>query len=217
MSLKTIIAKYDGETVVTGTLQSLFPRVSFPSTGPDQDWRTAHGIYDIQTKPHTSNQISTSVTPYYESGAVYNNVVTDKTEEQIYNDTMSEFASALALAKSAKMNSILSVYYTKEEDGFRYNGVVYQINNAAQNNMVATQARFNRGIVNSHGGYWRGKDNVKYYMTDEEVQVLFDLSFQYKSSLIRNLHDLKDDLLGSETLEEVNAIDEYAGWPAVEE
>lgn len=214
MNLLTIVAHYDenSEVITTGTLRQLFPNVSFPRTGPNQQWLTDNSVYEITSKSYTELQKSTEVELYYEDGAVYNNVITDKTQTDFDDDVV----AILAADKSSKIQMIVYEYLSRIADGFVYAGYTYQIDDIAQANMVATQARFNNGVENSHGGYWRDKDNVKRLMNDHEVQELFDAAFEYKSGLIRQLHDFKDLVSSATTSEEVALIDETTGWPSNE-
>lgn len=209
MKLTDLVAVVDGDQVTAGTLKVLFPKVSFPANGPDQTWIASNSVYPVTQKPFTNDQKSTAVDPYYENGAVYNNTVQDKTAEELAADAAAE----LAAVKSGRVSEAVLLFANKVAAGFIYQGSTYQIDDMTQSNMVATQSRFNKGTPNSHGGYWRNKDNVKVTLTDVEVQALFDTAFEYKAALIRNMHDLKDAIAAATTVAEVTAIDLDTNWP----
>jgi len=204
------VAVYKDGILTIGTLKSLFPNVSFPTTGPNADWIVDNNVYRIKTKAFTNTQKSIMVEPYFEAGSVYTNMVIDKTKKEIAD----ELVAILNENKEYKKTAVMLKYSQLVTIGFIYEGNTYQIDDQAQGNMVATQARFNKGKANSHGGYWRDKDNVKHTMDDAAVQLLFDAAFQYKSDLIRHMHDLKDVIDATRDESELAAVDINAGWPA---
>lgn len=73
----------NNEIVNTGTLQSLFPTTCFPTTGPNDEWKTASGVVDIVNfKSYNENTEHLETTDFYlEDGVVYSvRVVTNSDE-----------------------------------------------------------------------------------------------------------------------------------------
>ena len=73
----------NNEIVNTGTLQSLFPNVCFPRTGPNDAWKTDNGVVDIvYTRSFdAATQHLETVDAYLEDGVVYSvRVVTNSDE-----------------------------------------------------------------------------------------------------------------------------------------
>lgn len=73
----------NNEIVNTGTLQSLFPNTCFPTTGPNDEWKTNNGVVDIvnlrSCNENTEHLETTD--PYLEDGVVYSvRVVTNSDE-----------------------------------------------------------------------------------------------------------------------------------------
>lgn len=73
----------NNEIVNTGTLQSLFPNISFPITGPNDEWKAENGVVDLLMSRDfdESTQHLESVDAYLEDGVAYTvRVVTNSDE-----------------------------------------------------------------------------------------------------------------------------------------
>ena len=82
----------------------LFPNVSFPVSGPDQNWLQENNCkYVMQWKEHSSTQKLVTCEPYEEGEWVYTVEVVDKTEEDLQADK-----EAKATEVRAKRNRLLS-------------------------------------------------------------------------------------------------------------
>jgi hypothetical protein len=80
---------------VTGTLQQLFPNVSFPSQEIDLDFITANNLYEVKSYEVFDSGLYKLVDtePYFENGVVYSYRIVPKTAEDfaIENDSASNF------------------------------------------------------------------------------------------------------------------------------
>lgn len=63
----------NNEIVNTGTLQSLFPNVCFPATGPNDEWKTDNGVVDLlgHREHDDATQHLETVDAYLEDGVAY--------------------------------------------------------------------------------------------------------------------------------------------------
>ena len=75
----------NGQVVEIGHYKTLFSNVSFPSTGPSDEWLTAHDAMRVSlSKQYDKNtQKLVSVDPYVEDGWVYTVSVTDLADAEI--------------------------------------------------------------------------------------------------------------------------------------
>ncbi|WP_193171245.1 DUF4376 domain-containing protein [Nisaea nitritireducens] len=89
---------------------------------------------------------------------------------------------------------------------------VYDIDDAAQANMLAIEADFLGGAVDAHDGYWRAADNQNIVFTDDEVRIMFRAAKAYKMALIRAAHALKSACRAATDDVELDAIDITVGW-----
>ena len=79
------IAKLDGSTISEiADHKSLFPKTSFPKSGPDADWLAANSCAEVVVflAYDSATQKNESVTPYLSNGKVYTRRVTDMTTEE---------------------------------------------------------------------------------------------------------------------------------------
>ena len=73
----------NNEIVNTGTLQSLFPNISFPRTGPNDEWKAENGVVDLLASRSfdEATQHLETVDAYLEDGVAYTvRVVTNSDE-----------------------------------------------------------------------------------------------------------------------------------------
>ena len=73
----------NNEVVNTGTLQSLFPNVCFPKTGPNDEWKAENGVVDLLASRSfdDATQHLETVDAYLEGGVAYTvRVVTNSDE-----------------------------------------------------------------------------------------------------------------------------------------
>ena len=90
------IARLDGSTVgEIADHKTLFPNVSFPSTGPDATWLAANGCAEVVKflAFDSATQKSEGVDPYLEDGKVYTRRVVDLTLDDIASRTAALEAS----------------------------------------------------------------------------------------------------------------------------
>jgi len=85
--------------------RAMFPNISFPASGPDDSFLTAHGALKVSVfKEHNrETQKLVSVFPYIEDNIAYTVIVADKTEEEIEADKQSKAAKV-----RAQRNKLLS-------------------------------------------------------------------------------------------------------------
>ena len=73
----------NNEIAMTGTLQSLFPDICFPRTGPNDEWKAENGVVDLLMSRDfdESTQHLESVDAYLDDGVAYTvRVVTNSDE-----------------------------------------------------------------------------------------------------------------------------------------
>jgi len=73
-----------GKVTKLGYYKSLFPNVSFPTTGPDAEFLKENSALEVTVwKPTTETQKLVTVEPYIEGNYVYTVNVANKTAEEI--------------------------------------------------------------------------------------------------------------------------------------
>lgn len=90
------IARLNGSTVgEIADHKTLFPNVSFPSTGPDATWLSANSCAEVVKflAFDSATQKSEGVDPYLEDGKVYTRRVVDLTSDDIASRTAALEAS----------------------------------------------------------------------------------------------------------------------------
>lgn len=81
----------NNKIAMTGTLQSLFPDICFPRTGPNDEWKAENGVVDLLMSRDydESTQHLENVDPYLDDGVAYTvRVVTNSDEynnQLVYN------------------------------------------------------------------------------------------------------------------------------------
>jgi hypothetical protein len=74
----------NGQVIKLDHYKSLFPNVSFPTTGPDETFLQANSALEVTIwKPTTELQKLVSVEPYIEGQYVYTVQVVEKTQEEL--------------------------------------------------------------------------------------------------------------------------------------
>lgn len=80
-----------GQVIKTDHYKSLFPEVSFPTTGPDAEFLQANSALEVTVwKPTTETQKLVSVVPYIEGQMVFTVKVEEKTQEELASETASK-------------------------------------------------------------------------------------------------------------------------------
>ena len=90
------IARLDGSTVgEIADHKTLFPNVSFPSTGPDATWLAANGCAEVVKflAFDSSTQKSEGTAPYLDDGKVYTQRVVDLSDDDLASRTAALEAS----------------------------------------------------------------------------------------------------------------------------
>ena len=211
MNINEIIAVYDGDTTITGNLRKLFPNVSFPHDRPNTQWLSDNNVYMIESKLFDSaSEKSTKVEPYYESGHVYDNIVENKTVQEIDDDA----TLLLNDEKTAKKVLIDSIFYTKITDGFNFEGNNFRIDDFYFQLIVGGIGRFTNASSFNPIGYWWSASNTKITMTYTKVKEFFNAAFDYKLSLLDRQQNLYLLVNSSISVEEIEAIDHTLGWPS---
>ena len=90
------IARLDGSTVgEIADHKTLFPNVSFPSTGPDATWLAANGCAEVVRflSFDSATQKSEGVDPYLDDGKVYTRRAVDLSDADVASRTAALEAS----------------------------------------------------------------------------------------------------------------------------
>lgn len=175
----------------------LSPNVSF-KFGIDNEELKALGIFkveEVQFNPLKETIIETVA--YKQDGKFFNT--------KIQSLSINDYKKNLRNAVRVKVQSQLAA-------GFKYNNDVFDIDDAAQNNMNSVRLMLN-DTPNAHGGIWRTKHNTDALMSDAEVITFFKAAFTYKSQTLRNKWILFSAINNAQTVEDLDAIDTDAGWP----
>jgi len=105
-----LIAIVDGESIQRlGHYKTMFPNVSFPSSGPDAQWMEQNNAKIVlSTKPfdRTTQRIE-SVEPYVEDDYVYNVRIVDLTEQET-TDRANTVNEQIATTKRSERNRLLT-------------------------------------------------------------------------------------------------------------
>ncbi len=104
-----LIAIVDGESIQRlGHYKTMFPNVSFPSSGPDAQWMEQNNAKIVlSTKPfdRTTQRIE-SVEPYVEDDCVYNVRIIDLTDQET-TDRANTVNERTATTKRSERNKLL--------------------------------------------------------------------------------------------------------------
>jgi len=105
-----LIAIVDGESIQQiGNYKTMFPNVSFPSSGPDPQWlEQNNGKIVLSTKPfdRTTQKIE-SAEPYVEGDYVYNVRIIDLTDQET-TDRANSVNEQIATTKRSERNRLLT-------------------------------------------------------------------------------------------------------------
>ena len=105
-----LIAIVDGESIQRlGHYRTMFPNVSFPSSGPDAQWmaqNNAKFVLSTKSFDRTTHRIE-SVEPYFEGDYVYNVRVVALSDQEI-TDRANTVNEQLATTKRSERNRLLA-------------------------------------------------------------------------------------------------------------
>ena len=105
-----LIAIVDGESIQQiGHYKTMFPNVSFPSSGPDDQWmaqNNAKFVLSTKSFDHTTHRIE-SVDPYVESDYVYNVRVVALSDQEA-TDRANTVNEQVATSKRSERNRLLA-------------------------------------------------------------------------------------------------------------
>lgn len=93
----------DSGTIITGDYKKLFPRTSFPASGPDDEFLAQNNAKKVSLfKPFDRDtEKLVSCDPYVEGDFIYTVEVVDKTEEDFAAETASKAANLRAARDQA--------------------------------------------------------------------------------------------------------------------
>lgn len=104
----------NGSVKQIGDYKQLFPNVSFPATGPDEEFMDANecALVTVWKSHDNATQKLVAVDPYIEDGQVYTVAVIDKTQEELDLQTAN-----VAMQVRGQRNGLLSESdWTQVED-----------------------------------------------------------------------------------------------------
>lgn len=126
----------------------------------------------------------------------------------------------LKAARTAKLKELEKSYETKIEEGFSFNGHVFQIDAASQFNISAMGTRAALVLSDIPGSLpwpegfsWVTKDNQRVRLDAAGMYALAQATANYVSALILAKRAHKDALLAGKTEAEVLAVSFADGWP----
>lgn len=129
---------------------------------------------------------------------------------QLLDLAPAELTARLDDARAAKIAEVNAERDRRYEAGFLFEGHVYQIDVESRTDMLAVEARLNRGEVSPHGGCWRTKANRMVPMDDAKVAVFIGAAGDHVGAIKARSWALKDAAAVSP---DPAAIDHTAGWP----
>ncbi|SMH30525.1 DUF4376 domain-containing protein [Azospirillum agricola] len=124
--------------------------------------------------------------------------------------TPAELAAQLAADRAAKIQQVNAERDRRYDAGFAFEGNIYQIDVESRTDMLAIEAKLNRGEASPHGGYWRSKSNVMVPMDDVKVAAFIGLVEDHVGAIKAQSWVLKDAAAVSP---DPASIDHTAGWP----
>jgi len=124
--------------------------------------------------------------------------------------TPAELAARLDDARADKIAEVNAERDRRYEAGFFFEGHVYQIDVESRTDMLAVEAKLNRGEVGPHGGYWRTKANVMVPMDDAKVATFIGAAGDHVGAIKARSWALKDAAAVSS---DPTSIDHTVGWP----
>lgn len=119
-------------------------------------------------------------------------------------------AARLEVARAGKIAEVNAERDSRYEAGFLFEGHVYQIDVESRTDMLAVEARLNRGEASPHGGYWRTNANQMVPMDDAKVAMFIGAAGDHVGAIKARSWALKDAAAVSP---DPVAIDHTAGWP----
>jgi|GEM_PF-4508918 len=111
--------------------------------------------------------------------------------------TDDERAADLAARRTDKITAINAERDRRYAVGFLFEGNVYQIDGESRTDMLAVEAKLNRGEVSPHGGFWRSAANIMVPMDDAKVASFIGASGNYVRAIKAWSWALKDAVLVS--------------------
>ena len=121
---------------------------------------------------------------------------------------------SLSDAKISKIHAAINLMNEKIATGRLHNGKSFQIRAEDRENLLGAAVQFARGKTNPHAGKWRALDNTEVVMDDAAMGALLDSVFAYLRDLRRQFTVHKEAIRALTTVNDVNAYDITAGWPA---
>lgn len=129
---------------------------------------------------------------------------------QLVDLSPAELTARLDDARAGKIAEVNAKRDRCYEAGFLFEGHVYQIDVESRTDMLAVEAKLNRGEANPHGGFWRTKANQMVAMDDAKVAVFIGAVGDYVGAIKARSWALKDAAAVST---DPAAIDPTTGWP----
>ncbi len=189
-----------GAVTKSGSINQLFPNVSFPDTGPSAAWLTANSVQEVlSTKPYDQvSQVLSPVAPYV-----------DATDSLVYNVQPTDLA--LAAVQTNLKNSFESSYgAAKETDiSFTTAGSVtqtFQGDATARSNLRDAYIGYIPAGTVPAGFYWRAKDNTKVPFTFADLQNFYNALLSRGWALFQHKSDLKDATSAATAISFVSAL-----------
>lgn len=151
------------------------------------------------------------------SDALWRSWVSDTAGQVLDNGTLRKVAreDLLPVDKLAglRMRQINNRRDKAYEDGFEWQGNVYDIDATAQMNMTAAYALLKGGVPGPHGGAWRTRDNRMVVMDDAALETFLEAAAQYVLAIKQASWAHKDAISGMTERAALRAYDIGAAWP----
>lgn len=112
-----------------------------------------------------------------------------------------------------KKNMINLVRDEKIEEGYEWNGNIYDIDNISMSILSNYTMAVSNGVALPPNFTWRTKDNVNIPLTASELIQLNSILILYVNQVYSYSWELKAVLDNMQDIEEVDAFDIEIGWP----
>lgn len=175
----------------------LFPKTSFLSGGPSQEWLTENNVYpvvDMVNQSGTQQQVPTD--PYLENGHVY----TVKLQDLSLDAVKLAQISTLRLAYESAI--IQDVTYTSTSGQTK----TFQADKGSVDYLQNSLAGCQLAQATPPGFFWVSSDNTQVPFTISDLQGLAAAIFNQGLEAFAHLQTLKSKVLSAKTLSAVQAI-----------
>lgn len=124
----------------------------------------------------------------------------------IIDDMAKEILGELEAARASAMGGLFSNMCDAIEDGFPWDGEIYQIDDVSTSRMVTVLGELRSGATDAHGGFWITSSNLKVDMDSSEVTSLLEGAISFRLDIDQRYLTQRDKLSMATTVDEISEI-----------